>query len=342
MATNKNALLRYHVLDRCFRNPGRMYFMEDLLDECNKALLEIDPASNGIQRRQLFMDISFMESPQGWSIPLERTKFGRKDYYRYYDLKYSINNQPLNEQELNQVRSALSVLSRIGGIPQFEWMNEIIARLEQTLHLSPWQHDIISFESNEYLAGLEHLGVLFDAINYKKVLKVKYKAFKSKVSSSIEIHPYYLKQFNNRWFLFGHNPEINKLWNLALDRIISIKESKITYIENTSIDFTDYFEDIIGVSRPDNIDPIKIDLHFTSTQAPYILTKPLHGSQKKVSLDETGIVVSITVIPNHELEQLLLSFGEHVEVIKPIELRKKMESRVNSMVNKYQHLTSLS
>ena len=57
MSTNKNALIRYQVLDRCFRNIGKMYFWEDLLEECNKALIDFDPNSNGIQRRQLFDDI---------------------------------------------------------------------------------------------------------------------------------------------------------------------------------------------------------------------------------------------------------------------------------------------
>lgn len=337
MATNKNAQLRYQVLDRCFRNPGRMYFWQDLLNECNKALIELDNDSNGIQRRQLFMDISFMESSQGWSIPLERIKFGRKNYYRYADINFSINNQPLNEQELNQVRSALSILSRIKGIPQFEWMNEIITRLEQTLHLTPWQQDFISFETNEYLTGLEYLGVLFDAISFKKVLSIGYKAFKSVEPSTMEIHPYYLKQHNNRWFILGYNPAVGKVWTLALDRITSIAETKIPLIENNNIDFTEYFEDIIGVTRPDDGETVTIKLRFSPTQAPYILTKPIHGSQKKVSKDESGLVVSITVIPNHELEQLLLSFGEHVEVLGPIELRKKMGSRVNSMFNKYQH-----
>jgi hypothetical protein len=43
MAINKNALIRYQVLDRCFRNPGRMYFWQDLLEECNQALADINP-----------------------------------------------------------------------------------------------------------------------------------------------------------------------------------------------------------------------------------------------------------------------------------------------------------
>ncbi len=78
MPTNKNATIRYHALDKCFRNPGRRYFWEDLTDACNQALRDFDPACEGIQRRQLLDDIRFMESEQGWSAPLERHKEGKR------------------------------------------------------------------------------------------------------------------------------------------------------------------------------------------------------------------------------------------------------------------------
>ena len=103
MSVNKNALLRYQVLDRCFRNTGRMYFWEDLLNECNDALMDFDPDCGGIGRRQLFDDIRFMESEQGWSVALERQRYDRKMFYRYEDPSFSINNQPLNEFEAEQI-----------------------------------------------------------------------------------------------------------------------------------------------------------------------------------------------------------------------------------------------
>ena len=61
MATNKNATIRYQALDRCFRNPGRKYYIDDLIEVCNDALLDIDPDSSGIKRRQIYDDIKFMQ-----------------------------------------------------------------------------------------------------------------------------------------------------------------------------------------------------------------------------------------------------------------------------------------
>lgn len=40
MPTNKNAQLRYQVLDRCFRDSENLYSLEDLLDCVNEKMAE--------------------------------------------------------------------------------------------------------------------------------------------------------------------------------------------------------------------------------------------------------------------------------------------------------------
>lgn len=336
MAINKNALLRYQVLDRCFRNPGRMYFIEDLLNECNNALIELDPHSNGIQKRQLFDDIRFMESEAGWSIPLERFRHGRKVFYRYEDLSFSINNQPLNDAEAEQIKSALQIISRFSGTPQFEWVNEMIPKLESKFGLIKRKHEIISFENNIDLKGIDFLTPLFNAIINERVLNVKYKDFRSLEPYEIIFHPYYLKQYNNRWFVFGLNAE-NQIpnWNLALDRIESLSETDLKY-KLSEIEWEDYFYDIVGVTRPNEGEIDNIVLKFSPEVAPYVITKPIHPSQKHKS-DSTGLEVNIKVIPNFELERLILSFGEQVQVISPKKLKDRITQRLKSTILCYEN-----
>lgn len=179
MSTNKNALIRYKVLDKCFRNTGRMYFWDDLLDECNHAILELSPESTGISRRQLFEDIKFMESEQGWAIELDKRRYDRKVYYRYANPSFSINNQPLNELEADLIKSALQIISRFSGTPQFEWVNEMIPMFESKFGLIERENEVIKFEENIDLKGLNYLTPLFNAIVNKRVINVAYKDFKS-------------------------------------------------------------------------------------------------------------------------------------------------------------------
>lgn len=335
MAVNKNALIRYKILDRCFSNPGKKYFIEDLVYECNKQLMEIDPNSKGIQKRQLFEDIKFMESSEGWSAEIEKIAFGKKKFYRYADKNFSIDNQPLNAAEIEQLHSAMEIISRFKGMPQFEWINEFTPKLEQAFTLDAQAMPIISFDSNDYLKGVEYISELFHAVLYKKVLYITYQPFKSETPRYFIIHPYYLKQYNNRWFLFGCNEQMQRLTNLALDRITSIEEYDLPYHENEEYDFNEYFEEIIGVTKPDNGEVEKIVLKFSDISLPYILSKPLHGSQKSIRT-ESGQLISIEVMINYELESLLLSFGDRVLVIEPQHLQEKIKMRLQIAIQQYQ------
>ena len=335
MATNKHAIIRYRALDKCFGNPGRKYFAEDLLDACNKAIYEFNGNSDGIKERQLYDDIRFMESEQGYSIPLERFKDGKKVWYRYFDLSFTIGKEPLNEAEANQLKEVLVMLARFKGMPQFEWIEEIIARLESSFSLKAGAQDTIGFEQNPYLKGLEFITPIFNSIIYKKTLSIHYKAFGEKPEFTLTLHPYYLKQYNNRWFVFGWNEERDYLINLSLDRINTLKESESKYIENTEIDFREYFEDIIGVTVWKKNRPVRLILEINKELWPYIETKPLHGSQKVKERNDDGVILEFELNPNYELESMLLSYGEKLKVLSPIWFQKKLSERILLMNNLY-------
>lgn len=335
MATNKHATIRYHALDNCFSNPGKKYFIDDLIEECNNALYEFTGTSEGIKRRQFFEDIKFMESEQGWSIPLERYKEGRKVYYRYSDKKFSIKNQAINETEASQLKEVLYIFNRFKGMPQFEWMEEILIRIESAFNLKGNNKTIVDFEQNPYLKGLNHFTELFNAIQYKKVLSAKYKSFKQTKPVNITLHPYFLKQYNNRWFLFGYNEEQQSISNLALDRITKIKEVNKRYIENEFVNFEEYFFDIIGVTVKENQKPVKVLLRISNSLWPYIDSKPLHGSQKVKSKDAESVLIEMKLQLNYELISLIFSFGNDIIVLAPEELKKIIKSKANALLKNY-------
>lgn len=336
MRKKNSPLVRYKILDKCFRNIGKKYFFEDLIHEINKVLCEIDPDYEGISRRQLFDDIAFMESEQGWAIELVRKRERRRVYYRYEDPDFSINNLPLNELEINEMENAIELLSQFEGMPQFESLQEIIPKLRNGIP-SNKQQKIISFDSNEYLVGLEHLNPIYQAIVNQKVLRVTYHPFTYEEAIQLDFHPYHLKQFNNRWFVFGLNPGAKKAdWNLALDRIIHFAETDKSYLPNHELNWDEYFEDIIGVSRPDGVPLEKIRLLFFGTTGKYVESKPLHGSQRAQWLNPQTLEVKLQLIPNFEFERLILSFGENVRLVEPQFLVENLQSRINAMKLRYE------
>lgn len=335
MATNKHAIIRYQALDKCFRNPGRKYFMEDLVEACNQSLYEFSGIEDGIKRRQVYEDIKFMESSQGWNIPLIKIRDGKKVFYRYEDLNFSINNQPLNEREELQLRESLVTLSRFKGMPQFEWVDELAFKLEQGLGLANSDQKIIEFEQNQYLKGLEYITPLYEAIQNKQTLKIAYQNFKQEKETEFLFYPYYLKQYNNRWFVLGCTKGYENLTTLSLDRINQIEQDNSSYQENEKFDFEEYFEDVIGVTVNKSLPLEKIILKVSKALWPYIKNKPIHGSQRKLEENDGYIVLQLELIINYELKSLLFSFMDAIEIVEPTSLRKEFLQIVNTTIKKY-------
>lgn len=341
MATNKHALIRYHALDKCFSNFARRFYIEDLISACNDALYDFtgdsrysDPLNPGISRRQVLVDIDFMESEAGWSAMIDRIKVGRRVYYRYEDPEYTINNQPITDEEIAQLRETMLILSRFKGLPQFEWIDSMITNLEDKFHLKSAGRSVIGLDGVAYADGIEYITPLFNAILNKTPLNIKYTTFNKKNFDWI-IQPYYIKQYNNRWFLIGlNNDEFKSITNVALDRIVAIEQANVPFIENTLIeDFDEYFEDIIGVSLPVERTIQNIILRFSQNRFPYIKAKPIHGSQK--IKDKDAGIITLDVIPNKELESILLSFGSDVEVLAPESLRNSIAKKIKDAYQNY-------
>ncbi len=335
MPTNKNASIRYQALDKCFRDRRHRYYIEELLQKCEEALYYYNGVG-GVSKRQLFEDIKFMESDTGWSIPLERKKEGRKVFYRYEDSGFSINKQPLTDEEAQQLKALVITLGRFRGLPSNEWVEEIISNLEWRFNLKGNSENIIGFEQNLGLKGLYFLAPIIEATANHQVLKVTYKNYKcGSEPKELIVHPYYVKQYNNRWFLLALDNEKHFITNFALDRILSIQVTdEQVFIDNKTIDFEHYFDDVIGVTiPPKDISKELIQLRFSEKQYPYVVSKPLHHSQSVISGKER--VISIEVIPNYELDQQILSFGPDVEVLSPANYRNHIKQKLENSLNKY-------
>jgi predicted DNA-binding transcriptional regulator YafY len=323
MAENKNAYTRYLILDECLKNQFTRYTLKSLLEKLNEKLLEKNLSS--ISRTQFHKDLNYLEFDLG--APIIREQDGQSKRIRYEDSTFSIRNQTLDKSLLMDIRNSLETLLQFKGLHNLEELEELLPKLEKEFDLGTQTKQIIAFEENPYLKGLEFLNPLISYIKNETQLIVAYQGFRSLKSHEFDLSPCFLKRYNQRWFLFGQVKGYETITNLALDRIESIELSSSKFTPNNLYDWDEYFDDMIGVSRPPNAVLAKIQLRFTSEQAPYIKTKPIHGSQKIISDNDESLAIQIEVIPNYELESLILSFGKDCEVIAPIEFRNRILER---------------
>jgi predicted DNA-binding transcriptional regulator YafY len=311
----------------------RKYYIEDLIQKCEEALAERYPDSdNGISRRALFDDLNDLdELVTEYGVEILRIRDGRRKFYRYNKENFSLFTKGFTEEELRCLKDNVQILQRFKGLPTFEWMTTLIDKLEDKISLKSCANSIISYEENADYSGIEWLKNCFDAIINQQPLKVEYRTFEDIVFCWV-IHPYYIKQYNNRWFLIGYNPDYKRLSHVPLDRIDDLEPFHTEFITNTAYDFEKYFDDVVGVTVLD-AEVLPIKLRFSKKRLQYVLTKPIHKSQRCVDPD-SGIV-TLRLIPNRELEALLLSFGPDVEVLEPLKLRNQIMEKIRIINEHY-------
>lgn len=336
MPVNRLALIRYKTIDNCLRNRFRKWTIHDLVEACSGALYEFEGKSEGVSLRTVQLDIQNMRSEKlGYNAPIVVVD---KKYYIYEDADYSITNMPLSSTDIEYLSDLTQALKQFEGFSQFSEISEVLKKIENKVFAIHNKNKvIIDFEKNNNLKGIQFLNILYDAIKNKKAITLEYQSFKAKRSHSIFISPYLLKEYRNRWFVFGKEPKRKIVSTLALDRIIKIKNNdKYEFEENQIFEAEDYFKDIIGVTKLENKQAENIVFWVHNKHVPYVETKPFHVSQQCIEKTEDGAIFQIQVIHNYELEKEFLGFGEFLKVIKPIKLKETLKNRIAQMQMQYE------
>lgn len=340
MPINRNTILRYKTIDRMLQN-GRRATLDELIEACNDALYYTN-GTGDVSRRTIQHDIQEMRYSQslGYYAPIIVVD---KKYYKYEDSEYSITQIPLSVEDLSHLAEAVDLLKQMSSFNGFDGVEDVVNRLEDHVASMRFKVEpVILLESNERLRGLEYITDIHNAIIEKKPLGITYKTFHSVQPQVFYFSPYILKEFRNRWFVFGkrHDMSEDMVVNLALDRIEDIAETPKNekYRKDKAFTPAEFFRDIIGVTRFEESGIEHIVFAATAHEAPYIRTKPLHHSQKEgETLDDGKILFSIDVIPNRELERDLLSFGEGITVLSPQSLVEKLQNRLEKTVENYKN-----
>ncbi|WP_448697847.1 RNA 2'-phosphotransferase [Mucilaginibacter sp. AW1-3] len=335
MPVNRNALIRYRTIDQCLQNRRRKWTLDDLIEACSDAIYEYQGIDTGVSRRTVQADMEMMRSNKlGYEAPIVVVD---KKYYTYSDKNYSITNSPINQQDMQVLSEVSGLLKQFKGFNHFTDLNEMVSKLEDKIYSQRTQSTpVIDFEKNDNLKGLEWIEVIRKAIVAKRTICITYQSFKAREASTFCFSGYLLKEYRNRWFVLGVPHKRNShIMNLALDRIQAVEEHDEPYRENRTLDLATYYNDCIGVTKTPGQRDVEVVFWIDAANAPYVVTKPLHHTQKLLSEDATGKIFSIRVIMNFELERELLGFGAKMRVLGPRVLVKQLKAQLAKTLENY-------
>lgn len=348
MPANKNAMTRYALIDKMLANRNKAYSIQDITDVLARKLPEF--GQEAVSKRCVEKDLNYLEFDSPFDIDIEEywvdaaDKNGRpyrKRCVRYIDPTFSIFKPKLTEDEKSVLTTALDTLGSFEGLENFEWLNDLKCRLELEEH-----QPIISLSKN-ILQNSTLIARLFTAIKLKQVVVLEYHTFKDYSARNVEICPYLLKEYNNRWFLIAAACDTGKILTFPLDRIDDFSISYIHKYLVQSEGFNEHFEDIIGVTYSEESPIEEIIFWISDISKDYVLTKPIHGSQilirgsqdAKLRTQYTNLIdgafFKIKCKENYELLRELISFGPDLIVLKPKNIVLNIEGHLKEMIAKY-------
>ncbi len=332
MPLNKEALIRYRVINRCLVD-YKYVSKKRLMEACCDAL------DHEIGERTLEQDIYEMKYDRhlGYEAPIE---FSREHGgYFYTDSDYTIDSIPINEDELKALAFAATMLDQYKHVGIFSTFSGAVQKIVDAVNIRRILNEesiypFVEFETAPVIKGGEHLPVLLGYIKERRVISFLYQRFGTAKPHRHILHPYHLKEYRNRWYLVGFHHELKAIRTYGLDRIVEIREERLLDFMDTNFNPADFFQSTVGISRP-NEEPTHLVLKFSAIQGKYVLAQPIHESQEIVEETPDHITISLDVTPTFELFALILGWGAEVEVLEPGEMREKLRMILKKAIQKY-------
>lgn len=242
----------------------------------------------------------------------------------------------LDYDDLFSLEMALISLNQLKFFNLSQDLKNVILKMEKELKKEPrTKKEIVSFQSAYLQIDPSIFQTIFEATSHAKVLYLEYQSFTSKPLAKFNFHPYFLKQFNNRWFVIGYREDEKRIDHLGIERLKGVRLlNNIKYNSIHYISPQEYSKHLFGVSKGD-LKPQKIELLFSKHRAPYFISKPMveNISIKKEKSEQ--VKISFTCIINKEFIAEVLSFGSDVIVLGPASLKARIQDEIKKAVQNY-------
>lgn len=184
-----------------------------------------------------------------------------------------------------------------------------------------------------------YLNLICSAMRVGQTLKFDYSPYsRSSTTRDIELEPYFLKIFRQRWYVTGLNVADGKVKTYALDRCMDMEVTSRGFELPDGFDPREFARGSFGIIFSD--DPVEeVVVRVDPRQAKYLRTLPLHESQREMGYDAPFSDFSFRLRITPDFIRELMSFGPALTVISPPSLREKMIDQLAAALDNYKNIT---
>lgn len=184
-------------------------------------------------------------------------------------------------------------------------------------------------------SGQKFLVPIIEAMKDGVSIEISYQNFWDIKPRRIEVNPYCVKVFRQRWYLVALNCSNNKILIYALDRIRNILHTGKAFVMPPDFEPKEYFYNCFGIINQHKPEEVLIKVFKKDKKDKYLKLLPLHHSQEEVSSTNEYTMFKYYVQPNYDFRMELLSHGSDIEVLSPKRFRDEISQIIKTQNIRY-------
>ena len=202
----------------------------------------------------------------------------------------------------------------------------------------------------EIPSGNEYLLKILGAMKKDNVIRISYQDFYDTAPHEIDLEPYCVRVFRQRWYVIGvmrnipdweEASEMTNQGNIrryALDRIKYLEVTDETFKMPVHFSAESYFANAFGIIvEPEKykVERIRLKVTDINHRRQYIRSLPLHDSQREVERYDDYSIFELQVMPAYDFIQQILAMSNEVEVLSPENVREEIARWVKEIAELY-------
>jgi len=294
-------------------------------------------AELGMTKRTIQRDIAVLEAA-GFPV-ISESREGTV-YWRLLDSTKESAELSFTLPELMALYFSRDLLKVLHGSPMQEALNSALQKIGATMPASG--HDLVRRLKEQtavsvtgwkdYSKSARMIDALARAIRHRFTVRIIHKPLKAPEALTRTVDPYRLWYTGGGLYLVAYDHAKKATRTFAVERILSVATTNQRFAVKEEFDFEAFQRTAFPVHGGE---PQLVRIQFSSDQAPYIMERHWHDSQKFLLQDDGTVVMELQVGNLWEVKRWLIGWGADAEVIEPAALREEISRSIVEISSLY-------
>jgi len=320
-----------------YSQAARLHDTIRLIESRHGISLEELAEGSGVNRRTVHRDLQAI-SEAGY--PLTAEWAGDRKLYRFITGFKNVPPIGFSLQELLTLYFLRSHLETLQGTPFQDDLENIFRKINSALppryaaHLERLSRISLPIMQGvrDYSKASALLTELRKALLFQQKIKLHYKTPSRNKAELYSVDPYSFIFYKGGLYLQGYAQNRQSIRTFAVERITEIKTLTERFEIPAEYMPEKQFSEAFGIV---NEAPLPVRLKFSAAIAHAIVDRTWHPTQKIKKLRSGEVELSFTAGGRMEILSWILSYGCHVELLEPAELRREIAEKARDMAELY-------